>query len=149
MEISKELIKRKFNLFNNKCFHSQLPMPNSFSVKSYRQVAGQCIINTNGKKPRVSIIISRCFDFDEEALDETIIHEMIHYYLFLQGNKRWMKHGKAFKDECKRIKMLYGITIHRNAYHINLNEKYKPKMTVIDKLLSFMLKPFILLLNRL
>ena len=58
MEISKELIKMKFNLFNNKCFHSQLPMPNSFSVKSYRQVAGQCIINTNGKKPRVSIIIS-------------------------------------------------------------------------------------------
>ena len=132
MEISKELIKNKFKEFNTKYFNGELPMPKNFAIKQYNLVAGQIRVNRKTKKPSVTIIISNCFDYDETTLNEVIIHEMIHYYLFVKGDK---------------IKNEFGIEIHTTAKHIKLYDKYKIKQSNIEKTLYWIVKPFKMLFD--
>lgn len=147
MEINKELIKNKFKEFNKKFFNGNLPIPKNFAVKQYNLVAGQIIVNKKTKKPTVTIIISNCFDYNETTLNEVILHEMIHYYLFIKGDKGAFSHKKSFKNECERFKNEFGIEIHTTAKHIKLYDKYKIKKSNIEKTLYWIVKPFKMLFD--
>lgn len=147
MEITKELIKERFKTLNKTIFNGKLPLPHKFAVKQFNLVAGQIQINNNGKNPIVTILISNCFDYNDTTLNEVIIHEMIHYYLFTKGDKNAFKHKTSFTNICKKIKNEFGFEIHTNAKHIPLYDKYKPKKSNIESILYWILKPIISIYN--
>ncbi len=134
MEVTEEVVKDRFQFFNHELFGGALRMP-QFSVKHYTFVAGQI----RAKEPRATIIISSCFDFDTDSLDEVIIHEMIHYWLWRQGDKGAFRHGSSFRLECRRIKDSYGLAIHATGRHIRLKTQYP--IPLYERVIWRMLSP--------
>ena len=142
MDFTKDDIKEKFKLFNKLYFNGELRMPSKFTIQKMNLAAGRIEVNAKAKKPYVTIIISNCFDYNENTLDEVIIHEMLHYYLFVKGSKNAFKHKKEFVEQCDRLLRDFGLHIHTNAKHIKIYDVYKPKRTKIEKFISLFVKPF-------
>lgn len=140
MDFTKDDIKEKFKLFNKLYFNGELRMPSGFTIQKMNLAAGMISIS---KKAHVTITISKCFDYNEETLNEVLIHEMIHYYLFVKGSKNAFKHKKEFVEQCDRLLRDFGLHIHTNAKHIKIYDVYKPKRTKIEKFISLFVKPFI------
>lgn len=139
MDFTKEDLKAKFKAFNKMYFNSELRMPSGFTIQKMNLAAGIISIS---KKAHVTITISKCFDYNEETLNEVLIHEMIHYYLFVKGSKNAFKHKKEFVEQCDRLLRDFGLHIHTNAKHIKIYDVYKPKRTKIEKFISLFVKPF-------
>ena len=148
MDFTKDDIKEKFKLFNKLYFNGELRMPSKFTIQKMNLAAGRIEVNTKAKKPYVTIIISNCFDYNENTLDEVIIHEMIHYYLYTKGSKGAFKHGNEFLEQCDRLFRDFGLNIYAYASHIKLYDKYKPKKSNIEKIIYWIFKPFRFVLDR-
>lgn len=136
MEISQELIKDRFRVFNKELFGGTLRQPR-IKIRKYTAVAGLFI----AKGDRGTLVISECFDYDESLLDETIIHEIIHCCLWHRGERRALRHGRAFHRECCRIREDYGITIHDKAHHIPILKQYQHPQSSFDKVLYWTFRP--------
>lgn len=113
IKLSIPLLKEKFDYFNKQIFQDTLPpiqlkisrtrsKAGCFSFQSKKGVVGKEVISD------LSISISECFDFEENELEDVLIHEMIHYYIFHKGLRNVRPHGKEFKYLMDRINQLYG-----------------------------------------
>ena len=102
MKPTLEYIEEKFNEFNKLCFGGALkPLPFRLSqartflgkVQFVRKknVIGKCY-NTN-----FVFIISNLIDRPQDVIDDTILHEMIHYYILSNQIKDTSQHGEVFK----------------------------------------------------
>ena len=106
-------IQARFDEFNRTLFDGSLPaIPLELSrAASY---VGVCTYKSR-RKPfgRVEhydfkIRISTRFDLPEEEVDDTIIHEMIHYYIWLNRIKDTSTHGKVFREMMEKINREHG-----------------------------------------
>jgi len=52
--------------------------------------------------------INERMDFSQEELEDTIIHEMIHYYIGVNGIKDTSSHGQVFRQIMENINQRYG-----------------------------------------
>lgn len=97
-----EYLNRYFDIFNVKYFYSILPVP-KFELMNTKHVLGEyCSPSTGIHKIR----ISKAYEGAELFFQNTLIHEMIHYYLNFIGDedKGWANsHGANFKREASRI----------------------------------------------
>lgn len=113
MELTHQLILDIFHRYNPICFGGELPVPTiaignaqktlgSYSCKIRRQL--------NGKKVPFDhqITISSCYDFTEDILIDTVLHEMIHYYIMYKGWKDSSPHGKIFRSLMAQINAQLG-----------------------------------------
>ena len=66
--------------------------------------------------------INTRFDLPEELIQDTILHEMIHYYIAVNHLRDTSSHGRLFRQEMKRI---------NNEANRHITISYK-----MDKLLS-------------
>lgn len=140
MEITKELLKQKFEEYNKMYFNNELPMC-TFSYNYMRFAFGLYTIRTRYKERKVGHIrISKSIDLDEEMLRQLLVHEMIHHYVhFIDGVSfdGFFSHGRHFVRQIKRIKKEYGLEILVCYPDWNFR-KEKPNTSLSLKVITFL-----------
>ena len=116
-------IEAKFDEFNSLIFGGTLPrIP--VSLGKAASYVGLCTFKSRRRPFRpveyydFRLRFSSRFDLPEPELEDTIIHEMIHYYIRLRGIKDTSAHGKVFRQMMEDINTRYGrqITVsHRTT----------------------------------
>lgn len=108
-----DYVKRKFDEFNCLCFGGELPSlpmrlsnsrsafglfvhPRRYPASAPRGV-GECHMR-----------ISTRFDLPERDVEDTIIHEMIHYYIWYRRITDTSAHGKVFRGIMTQINKAFG-----------------------------------------
>ena len=139
-----DYIARKFQEFNTLMFGGKLKMP-PMQLSRARTFVGQCA----AKKRRTllhgtqlfdfRLKFSICFDLPEREWEDTIIHEMIHYYIFDKKLKDTSTHGRLFRSMMATINETYKrhITISHNPTEEEMSqlagEKKKTHVVVVVK----------------
>lgn len=108
MRASLDYIKEKFQEFNELCFEGKLqPLP--FRLSSARTFLGQVAFmrkrNPNGTWHYSNFVfrISTVIDRPEREVEDTILHEMIHYCILSNQMQDTSAHGEIFKRMMKDI----------------------------------------------
>lgn len=109
-------IKEKFEEFNRQMFDGKLPMP-AIELSRAKRSLGMCV----AKKRRTllgkvelydfKLRISSMFDLPEREMEDTIIHEMIHYYIDINKLKDSSAHGPLFRQMMESINKRFGRNI--------------------------------------
>lgn len=116
-----DYIERKFDEFNKLIFNNSLPCP-TFKLSSARTFLGQIRytrkhkILSGWKYENFILTISNRISREESLLEDTIIHEMIHYYIFYNGIKDTSAHGIFFR------KMM-----------VDINERFNRNITITHR----------------
>ena len=116
MRPSLEYIKEKFEYYNNLCFEGKLPMPPIRLNMRYGQMGvtkWKTIEESDGTTNNydISIEISIRRSLPEEEYIDTIVHEMIHYYIAYNNIKDDSPHGTMFMRKMQEITNTYGVKI--------------------------------------
>ena len=123
MKPTVEYIREHFDLYNRQMFGGTLPVP-PIHLTNARTYMGQMVckkrVGLFGKKhfSDFRLRISQRFDFDETELQDTIIHEMIHYYIAYNQIDDTSAHGATFRQMMNDINARFGrhLTIsHRTS----------------------------------
>lgn len=118
-------VKCKFEEFNKLIFRNELPLP-VVKLSSARTTLGKLryvkSINVWGgvMYSDFQLFISKNLDLEESVVEDTIIHEMIHYYILLNHMKDNSSHGLLFRSIMDDINQKYG-------RHITISHKMTPK----------------------
>lgn len=112
-----DYVLKRFEEFNQLCFNGKLP-PIPVSVTSAQSYLGKVVYRRERKLLKVryydfKMLISRRRDLDADVIDDTILHEMIHYFILYNGIEDSGPHGVVFK------KMMH-----------DFNRRFGRKMTV-------------------
>ena len=107
-----EYIKNKFKEYNDQMFEGKLqPLP--FKLSTARTFLGQVRFYQE-KQPdgtmrymNFQFVISTKVDLPEAEVEDTIIHEMIHYWILSNQMQDTGPHGDIFKAKMKEINMKY------------------------------------------
>lgn len=108
-----EYVQQKFREFNVTMFDGRLPEP-PISITNAKTYLGVCAFrkhrNWHGRLEYsdFKIRISRRFDLPQEEIDDTIIHEMIHYYIGLFSPADMPGHSALFRRMMADINTRYG-----------------------------------------
>lgn len=118
-------IETKFDEFNRQLFGGQLSRP-PIQLSNAKSYLGLCVC----KKRRTLLGRTVCYDFrlrfstrldlPEAEVEDTIIHEMIHYYIHFNGIKDTSAHGKVFRQMMNDINQRFG-------RHITITHKSTPE----------------------
>ena len=120
---------RMFWYCNEHYFNHELPNPKYGVLHSYSTL-GRFSYNLGDKNKPVkkcyrAIFMSDYFDFDEETFRNIMVHEMIHYYLYLNAPSdcsvfsRFLRffgfknsdHGPEFIEMAQKLNEQYGLNI--------------------------------------
>jgi hypothetical protein len=100
---------------NKKYFNNSLPTPIFETVNRFDVIGKfECHKNKKSdKKPIRNQIIKMtdCYDFDEKEFIDTMVHEMIHYYIAWNRIKDNGQHGKKFMQIANEMNEKYGLNI--------------------------------------
>ena len=106
-------IKREFDKWNGIIFNNELPCP-SFELMQTKRTLGQFKWRKIGKdKLGYTIRISVFYDRPFEYYVDTIVHEMLHYYIKFKGIRDTSSHGRIWKEKAAEISRKYNLTITR------------------------------------
>ena len=117
-----DYIRLKFNEFNRLCFEGKLkPVP--FKLSRARSFLGA--ISHKRKRQHDGtwyyydfvFKISNVFDLPEDVVEDTILHEMIHYYIVSNQMQDTSPHGQIFREKMNEI-----------------NKKFKRNISVTHKI---------------
>ena len=113
MTITIKEIGEQFDKWNKTIFNNELPVP-AFELMQTKRMLGQF------KWQRIShdqlgytIRISTFYDRPMASYIDTIVHEMLHYYIKFKGIKDTSSHGREWKRMAAKISSKYGLTITR------------------------------------
>lgn len=107
-----EYIKKIFNEFNELCFEGKLPLLPVEECHS-REFMGQFVYRMSVDEYGTEIPydmklrISTVYDMEEEIVKDTILHEMIHYYITYYRIKDTSSHGEVFLRIMNAINQKY------------------------------------------
>ncbi|MDE6272195.1 MAG: SprT-like domain-containing protein [Muribaculaceae bacterium] len=112
----------KFEEFNALCFDGSLP-PIELKIGTARRALGsfRYPVHFSPLKQRgmgeCSITISNRFDMPVHVIEDTIIHEMIHYWVWLRRLDNEPSHGPSFRKKMNEINRLHNrkITIRHQS----------------------------------
>ena len=135
-------VQEKFREFNVKMFDGKLPeLP--ISVTNAKSYLGVCLYRTRFKwngKPEYydfKLRISRRIDLSQDELDDTIIHEMIHYWIGLFSPDDIPGHSPLFRKMMADINQRFSRNIrvsHRlSAEQLEQAIDNRPKKHVVAK----------------
>lgn len=144
MEITKDILKQKFEEYNREYFNSILPKCEFSACKL--DCFGQCTLYRTSKgKLKTRIWITTDVNWTEETFKDIMLHEMIHLYVItIDGCEgfdglSWyglFGHGKHFRKQVKRLKSEFGLKVHIH-YPFLYHKKEKIPTTILGKLLRF------------
>ena len=105
MDITIAYLKAAFNKYNEEIFGNTLPIPN-LRVSNAKQRLGSMsyrIQRVWGKTHRsFTISISNYYDTPQSLIEDTLIHEMIHYEIAYKNLKDTSAHGTLFAKEWRK-----------------------------------------------
>lgn len=103
-----DYIRERFREYNAAMFGGRLPEP-PIELTPAKTFLGQCRSQisrlTDGRKVHGNFRLrfSTSHDLPEAELQDTVIHEMIHYFILLNGLVDTSTHGKIFKSLMRSI----------------------------------------------
>ena len=106
-------IRSKFDEFNAMIFGSRLPQV-PVALSNAVSYVGLCTFKTRRRAFRApeyydfKLRISTRFDLPEAEVEDTIIHEMIHCYIRLNGIRDTSAHGTVFRQMMNDINARWG-----------------------------------------
>lgn len=120
-----DYVKQKFQEYNEQMFEGKLqPLP--FKISSARTFLGEVRFRRE-KNPDGTwhyydfvFVISDKVDMPEDIVQDTIIHEMIHYYIMSNQMQDNGPHGDIFKSIMKNINVKFNRNI--SVYHKTTKE---------------------------
>ena len=113
MEITKELLKEKFEEYNKLYFDNKLEMC-TFNYSYFRMFGRYTQVTTAKGKVVGKIWVSKSVDWNEDMLKQIMVHEMIHHYVHTIDKVKLdglFQHGKHFVRQIKRIKKKFGYEV--------------------------------------
>ena len=125
-----EYIEKKFAEFNRQMFGGKLPKI-SVELSDAKTFLGQCVYKKRRKLfGRTELYdfrlrINTRVDLPENVMEDTIIHEMIHYYIGYNQLKDTSAHGTLFRQMMDDINRRFGrhITVsHRRTAEDNARD---------------------------
>lgn len=127
MRATKEYVERKFDEFNRLMFGGRLPkIP--VELSDAKTFLGQCVYrrrrHRNGTEEKYDfrLRINTRIDLPEQQIEDTIIHEMIHYYIGVFQLHDTSAHGQLFRQIMNQINEKY----HR---HVSIRFKGDKQQT--------------------
>jgi predicted SprT family Zn-dependent metalloprotease len=112
MIISEFNILAGFQVFNEKYFNGELPIPTVVIRHSYRTLGYfHCELDNLGNIINPIIEMTDNYDYTESQFRDILVHEMIHYYLVHNKKDMKCKHGKVFKKMANEFNSKYGMNI--------------------------------------
>ncbi|MBQ0016250.1 MAG: SprT-like domain-containing protein [Bacteroidales bacterium] len=136
MEVTKQMIKERFNLYNKLYFGGKLGKCKFYLLPKNTTLCGRFVSGKDSKGNEFGRIwIGNNVDWKEEELRETIVHEMIHMYNEMVQRIPWpltglFRHGLFFFLQCLRIYRKYDIKVTKFAYNELRNKKLEPSKTI-------------------
>ncbi len=137
-----EYVQQKFREFNVTMFDGKLPEP-PISITNAKTYLGVCAFRKHRKwhgrleYSDFKIRISRRFDLSRDEIDDTIIHEMIHYYIGLFSPADMPGHSALFRRMMADINTRYGRHIsvsHRlSAEQQEQATDHRPKKHIVAR----------------
>jgi len=111
-----EYVNEAFDRFNKLCFEGSLSKP-PISLSRSRKALGMVRYHKN-KMPDgrfhyydMQMLISDMRDVEESVLEDTILHEMIHYWIMSNQMQDSSVHGKIFRAKMNQINKDFGRNI--------------------------------------
>lgn len=119
MRANLKFIGETFRKYNTICFAGKLPEIRIEITDAERQLGGFCYpVRTASTKTgrrlqtvECSMKLSRRFDMEQTLLEDVIIHEMIHFFIWYEGYEDTSAHGKLFKALMNEINSRFGRNI--------------------------------------
>ena len=105
-------VEEQFNKWNGIIFNDELPTPH-FELMQTKSLLGQFCPRWVLGEWTYKIRISTFYDRPFESYVDTIVHEMLHYWIKYKGIKDTSSHGKQWKKYAAEISKKYGLTITR------------------------------------
>ena len=102
MIITIDEIKSVFDEYNKKAFNNELPLP-MFELMETKSLLGQFRTRRIMGEKVYIIRISKYFDRAFEGYRNTIVHEMLHYYIRFKGIKDSSSHGYQWKKYAAQL----------------------------------------------
>lgn len=144
MEITKKILKEKFHLFNKKYFNDEI-CDCDFKIISTDAYVGR-FIDKNVIKPIICIskndFINNEIGWGEERLNNTILHEMIHAYIYTKHGyvPTIGCHGLRFRVVSTKLYLKYGIWVGIGGI-FNIIEKKWDNLSFAEKIERIFLTP--------
>lgn len=115
-------VEQKFKEFNQLCFAGKLPeLP--IELSDAKSFLGKCVYKGRKKKDgtieyyEFRLRINTRIDLPEDIVEDTIIHEMIHYFIGLNHLEDVSSHGPVFQHLMNSINEKYD-------RHISISHQY-------------------------
>lgn len=141
MRVDLRFLRERFEYFNRLCFDSKLPtvcLRISSSLRTLGTLRHPRYHSSALRPTDITLSISNRLDLEQNIIEDTIIHEMIHLYIFWFGIKDTSAHGQEFKKIMTGINRRHGrrITItHRgNDEEKKTDRIRKPRLVIISTL---------------
>ena len=133
MRATIDYIKRKFDEYNELCFEGKLkPLP--FKLSNAKSFLGAVFFQRE-KNPDDTwhfygfvFKISTVMDLPEDVVEDTILHEMIHYYIMSNQMQDNAPHGKLFIAKMQEINRKYNRNL--SISHNTTKEEHDTDMRV-------------------
>ena len=144
MEVTRKLLKEKFNLFNEKYFENKICNCN-FRVEKDNLSLGS-FIEKNVSKPIICVskddFVNDEIGWSEDRLDNTILHEMIHALIYTRHGitPTIGCHGIEFRLISTKIFLKYGVWIGIGGVFYVIERKWS-KLTPTEKVKRILLTP--------
>ena len=141
MEITIELLEKKFEEYNEKYFDGKLrSVKIGLLSRHFKNINGvfEFEIDKMGNLRKPSIKLNAGVNWDEKKLCGVLLHEMIHLSV-TQKYKKGKGHGFAFIKECKRVESQYGVTV----WHCWMDKIKRKNISAIPLTLSQNIVSFI------
>lgn len=137
MRANVDIVRKMFRRFNTECFGGVLPELPVVESRAGRAL-GQFVhpVRYPADKPRgigeCEIRISSRYDFPENEVEDIVIHEMIHYYIWYKKLVDTSAHGKIFRTIMNAINTRHCRNI--NIRHRGSAEQYDSDNKVRDNI---------------
>ncbi len=109
MELTVKILREWFGHFNTEYFNDEMPEPRLL-VSSARTQLGQVSCRRVRKglfrgytTTGFTIKVSDYYEMSEHEYQQTLLHEMIHYYIAYTGARDSSAHGRLFRQLAERI----------------------------------------------
>lgn len=126
MEITVAYLQEAFRKYNEEIFGNALPMPNLRVSNAKRRLGSMhCRIQKTWRKTHRSftIVVSNYYDVPLSLIEDTLIHEMIHYEIAYKKLKDTSAHGTLFRQRMDEINHKH----HRNITISKRMTDYAPR----------------------
>ena len=135
MILTIDILQRAYDHCNRVAFDSVLPSDITLSLHDSLKIPGRYdfTVDSRGNITYQCISISRSYDWDYGHLQDVLMHEMIHEYLYYFGkNDGRNPHGKAFVQMMNDINQKWNrhITIDQDESKMKVADGQKPKWSL-------------------